>query len=716
MKLLTALFILCLLPLFHSCREIGRNISSIEDYQVTTPGTFSAKLVSMRNNGRRVSITGGCDKGMEIRFISEFLEDKESNSTYCNEGTYEKKLYFKKGVEGRKWIQVREANQSIDVLIPYVDTKDPGPVVVKTPIPRQTYGSGIMFSGFCEKNAKVFIRSYYLDNILRTGNCANGIFVIFLFLKEIVAEQSQIIFSLYQVDQFGNSSKPILFELSYRNSIDTLVLDEQMIPVVDSSAFISGICGDYTKVSINGSIIKCENNRFSYTYEVDVNKLKNERIIPIVVEGLQEGGKKSNVKVVIIYQRAFNNKARFYSPIGTYDKQSMNNLYISGTCGVSFLTGNVRLYTQKKKNILKSGGTIPIGYNGNFFVSINDVELDGEERIYAECSDYYISYQTNNFFTEFNFGAESNVRRVERVVYVQESNISLTGNCNKRGIVSMMNVANGVEYKAECIDGGFNINFESDRLWGTSVFEIHEENLFEEIVSKKQVINLKHETFLQYPSKIYVEASSPLWGARDYDVILYWNYFDPKAIKNTYYGYYSKDSFIQVDWKKLPVGANHLIVRGRDLLKLGYEECSEVQVFLKAQGVDDQYSISVESKAFYFDFTPPRPIRILDIDYRPLFNNQLPIFIADEIDDNCTNYEGTSWLKGFQWFEVKLYKIDLINSSVVLVDEKFLMDLKKINEFGFIYDLEGLYQIGITAVDMGFNKSEEYRSIVFSWK
>lgn len=717
MKLSLTLFILLFVSLLiHSCRDVRRDISSIDELFLGEAHTFSAKITTLRNNGKRITISGGCENGVKVSFSSEFLVRGDSKTVDCEDGFYEKKLFFQDDIEGRMWVQVRHLNQSIDVLVPFVDTKNPSRVILTSPVPGYRYGNSIFFSGRCEPGAKVFIRSSYLDSVLRTVGCANGVFISSVYLKDSIADESQIIFSLYQVDPYGNSSSPIRINVEYQNIMNSITLDEQMIPLGDEEASISGSCGEFDFISIEGEQVACENKRFKYVFDKYlVGQGKNRSFRIVVVEGLKTNGARSNAKIAIVYNQLFETNPRFYSPTGTYDIRERKKLVVSGTCGKTYFKGSVRLYTAKNPNILNSGETIPLNIDGSFYVKSNEFSLKGEERIYAECRDFYIKYKTNNFYTDFNFVDTSDINRFKKDLFFETPTISLIGNCLRKGRVVITNTRDGKTMKSDCVGGEVQFIFESSRLWGKDVFEVYEEDVFEDLKSEKQLFTINYNIFPNYPSRLYIEAPSPLWGSLYHDIILYWNYGPGDVGGETDYGIYSRDSYIQAQWKEIPRGTRNIIIRGRDLVKLGYEECSQVQLFLKVQNRNKDRAVIVESKGFYFDFTPPQPIEVLDVDYSPLFNKMLPEFKISEVDDNCSDYIKHDWLKGIQWYEVRLYKIDLIKSNIDLIDEMFLFELSDINKAQRVFDLKGVYQIGIVAVDMGLNRSKEYRSIMFSW-
>lgn len=709
---------LILIGLFlFSCTNKGREISSIDIYNnyggLDKSKSFSARLLTFTSNYRQITITGNCnDNNGPITFDGIALEKPVRSSTVslpqaeCVEGVYAKSLVLKNGLSTGYDILAFQGKESATVNLTFVDTSRPAKVIIRTPLTSFKHGRTIYFTGGCEHRATVYIRSFYIEDLVKSMPCRNGIFLLPIYLKNIDAQDAHIFFAINQVDESGNSSDFIFHEIEYHKEEHSIYLDEKIVGITNGEISISGNCRSYDKVSVSGKLVPCINDRFEYQYSVE--SLEEAIAYHLTIQGVNKN-KSSNVRYLFFYRKDIRATPQFYSPKGQYHKADKGRLAISGTCGPAYGKTIVKFTNANGHNLLIDRDYISTDPDGKFYVTAEELDLGEQTKIYGECMPEFVKYQDKQFTTSFSFSDLEAQQITKQEVNVNEFFFSVSGDCYQNAIVNIRDVRSDTLYKVDCINGIYSITLSAGRPHGTTVFEIYENDVFTGITGVKSIARIHYDLYVQYPQNLSVEASAPNWGSLNSTVRVYWQYPEENEIKELQYGFYSKESLIQVNWKSLPSGTSRLFVNGRDLVRMGYKECSPIQLFLQARDKNERYSSILKSQFIRFDFTPPELPTIDSIDYTPIFKGLLPTFYISSLTDNCVS---SSRL----WFHVKVYRYYDYFSKKEVVDDFFINDLKEINKYQIKYQKEGAFQVGFKVFDLGLNFSPEYLSVIFSWK
>lgn len=708
MGLLNFLILIFLVSTTWSCNQQGRSISSIEDFYekgAMTNEKFDARLLTLTPNLKEVQITGNCVGDQNIYLSGSNLANNQKLSTDCTNDRFEISVRFKEEIEGRQEFTVSQGKRSKRMIFSHVDTKKPAPVIVDTPLPGYLNGKTLYFSGKCEHKSLVNIRSFYIDDLIKTVKCSHGIFFTPLYLKNIYAKRARLLFALNQVDSYGNSSEFIMKIYHYREENHSIFIDEKISGTTDGYLSLTGNCKSYTNVSVAGKIVPCKNDRFEYNFKLEESLQGPLYHLP--VQGLKKGYS-SNVSYFYYYKKRVQKNAKFFSPIGQYFSSEKDQVVISGTCGRMYGESAVRLFTSDKQNILIEKDVASVDADGKFFISSDEFDLGESREVFAECINEYVSYDGLIFKTSFEYVPDSGVSVIKNNYYVSEFDFSLNGRCFKNAVVNILNVRLGTSYIVDCINGKFQLDLMTNQYYGINNFEVSESDIFSGREGIKSIVRVNYDLFIQHPLRVSFESATPFRGSLDNSVRLYWEYPKDNQIDYLQYGIYSKESLIQVEWQPLPKGVEEVRVYGRELINLGYVECSDIQIYLQAIDKKKRLSSIVKSKKFYFDFTAPPVPEISSVDYRPLFDGKLPIFRTKEYRDNCDE-------SALNWYQVYLYRIDE-NGNKTVMEDFFISDLTKVNNSGIKYNETGNFQVGIRRFDVALNFSQEYQSIVFSWK
>ncbi|WP_412469829.1 MULTISPECIES: hypothetical protein [unclassified Halobacteriovorax] len=707
--------ILILIFLLEGCQERSRTISSVNTTQQLVKGSLTAHLVSRRLNGQRVVIEGECTNNLLISFFSNNLARDQAYTSQCFDDKYRKVLFFQDNIEGRQDVFITQDGYSITISIPNVVTKKPGKVVVDTPMAGYYYGRTIYVSGRCKKKGTVFIRGSYIADFVKTAGCSNGIFLAPIYFSKINAESIETYLYINQVDEYGNSSDFTVRPIKFRNDDHSIFLSETIVGVFDDNLDIIGTCKGFDRVSVDGNIIDCLNGNFSYKLDILARKKSGQMLYQVPIEGLN-GDFRSNLRMLFYYFKQAETSPHFIAPKGKYDEGARGRHIISGTCGRSYLNGHVRLYTKKSENIILNGHNIPLRQDdGAFIVYPEEYDLEGETTIFAECHDFYIDYKTNNFSTSFDYIPSDDIRLAPKGIDIFSMDHLIEGDCSQGSYVRLLDVSNENVEQVNCLNGHYSMINSSSHMLSRNQYEIYEVNLFESYQGAKQVIDINYNYSVAFPYRFIHESPVPNWGSKVAPLRFYWNHQYKSEVNEIYYGYYSKESYLQVEWKKLPQNTNQLLLDGHDLIRLGYKECEEVQVYFQSVDKRNRKSVIIETNPIRFDFTPPDEKEVARIDYSPLFRKQLPKFHFKDADDNCVSADKL-------FYKYTLYQVILSGEN-----ESEILDRKTIDEFtvsshfseNFFkrkYDLEGFYQIGVTIIDRGQNATKEYLSTIFSWK
>ncbi|EPZ52369.1 hypothetical protein M902_2281 [Bacteriovorax sp. BAL6_X] len=707
--------ILIFILVLEGCQKRSRTISSVGTNLQVTKGDLTAHLVSRRLNGQRVVIEGQCSNDIPVYFISNNLVSNQSTYTQCLDGEYRKTLFFQSNIVGNQDVFVTQDGLSIVVKIPNVVTRRPDKVIVDTPMEGYFYGRTIYVSGRCQPSGTIFIRGSYIEDYVKTAGCPNGLFLTPIYFSKINAEAIETHLFINQVDAYGNSSDVIIKTIKFRNDDHSIFLSESIVGVLDDTLEVKGSCKGFERVSVDGNVVNCYNDRFTYNLNLLPRKKTGRILYQIPVEGLK-GDFRSNLRMLFYYYKVVESSPHFFSPRGKYDESAKGRHIISGTCGITYTNGNVRLYTKKSENILRDGHNIPLRQiDGVFIVFPDEYDLDGETTVFAECNDFYIDYKTNHFSTTFDYIPSSEKRLAPNEVDVYRMGHKIEGRCSQGSSVRLLDIVNENVEQAKCINGNFSIDVISSQISGKNQYEIFEVNLFDNYQGAKELIDINYNHSVAFPYRFIQESPVPGWGSKVSPIRFYWNYPYKSEVNDIYYGYYSKNSYIQVEWMKLPQNTNQLLLDGHELHKLGYNECDEVQVYFQTVDKKNRKSFIIETNPIRFDFTPPDEVEVEKIDYSPLFRKQLPKFHFKDTDDNCVNDENL-------FYKYTLYQVVFSKENEeeivdrVTIDEFTVSKLLKASLFNKKYDLEGNYQVGVTVLDRGQNATKEYLSVIFSWK
>ncbi|MFG1481845.1 hypothetical protein ABMA79_02040 [Halobacteriovorax sp. HFRX-2_2] len=707
--------ILIFIFVLEGCQKHSRTISSVGTNLQVAKGDLTAHLVSRRLNGQRVVIEGECTDDIPVSFFSNHLINDQHLSTQCQNEKYRKVLFFQADVVGHQDIFVTQDGYSAVVTIPSVVTRRPGKVIVDTPMEGYFYGRTIYVSGRCQLKGTVFIRGSYIEDFVKTAACSNGLFLTPIYFSKINAEAMETHLFINQVDAYGNSSEMTIKKIKFRNDDHSIFLTESIVGASGDSLEVTGSCKGFERVSIDGNIVNCRSGNFSYKLDLLPRKKTGRLLYQVPVEGLN-GNFRSNLRMLFYYYKSVETSPHFFSPRGKYDESARGRHVISGTCGRTYTNGNVRLYTKKSENILRDAHNIPLRQDdGVFIIFPDEYDLGGETTIFAECNDFYIDYKTNNFSTSFDYIPSNEIRLAPKGVDVHSMNHIIEGGCSQGNSVRLLDLSNENIEQAKCINGKYSIEITSSQMAGKNQYEIFEVNLFESYQGAKQLIDVNYSYAVAFPYHFLQESPVPGWGSKVSPLRFYWKYPYKSEVNDIYYGYYSKNSYIQVEWKKLPQNTNQLLLDGHELLRLGYKECEEVQVYFQSVDKKNRKSIIIETSPIRFDFTPPDEVEVEQIDYSPLFRKQLPKFKFKDADDNCVSDDKL-------FYKYTLYQVVFSKENEeeiidrVTIDEFTISNVLKESLFNRKYDLEGNFQVGVTVFDRGQNATKEYFSIIFSWK
>ncbi|MFG1514459.1 hypothetical protein ABMA71_07580, partial [Halobacteriovorax sp. ZH3_bin.1] len=484
--------ILILILVLEGCQKRSRTISSVGSNLQVAKGDLTARLVSRRLNGQRIVIEGECSDGIPVSFFSNNLVKDQHLSTECRNEKYRKVLYFQADVVGHQDIYVTQDGYSAIVTIPSVVTRRPGKVIVDTPMEGYFYGRTIYVSGRCQLKGTVFIRGRYIQDFVKAVGCSNGLFLTPIYFSKINAEAMETYLFINQVDAYGNSSEMTIKKIKFRNDDHSIFLSESIVGALSDTLEVTGSCKGFDQVSIDGNIVNCRNGNFSYKLDLGPRKSPDRLLYQVPVEGLK-GDYRSNLRMLFYYYKTVETTPHFFSPRGKYDESARGRHIISGTCGRTYINGNVRLYTKKSENILRDGHNIPLRQDdGAFIIYPEEYDLDGETTVFAECNDFYIDYKTNNFSTSFDYIPSNEIQLAPKGLDVNSMNHIIEGACSQGTSVRLLDLSNENVEQAKCVNGKYSIEVTSSQMAGINQYEIFEVNLFENYQGAKQLIDVNY--------------------------------------------------------------------------------------------------------------------------------------------------------------------------------------------------------------------------------